>query len=330
MKIIYAFLVLSTILFYACNNKQTTSNTNHLTADSSQQDSIMTKKNLDIQGHRGCRGHYPENSILGFKKAMDMGVHTLEMDVVVTKDKQVLVSHEPWMSHELATIVLPSTKKGRRFASISKEKEMDHNIYAMTLEEVQEGYQCGNITHPRFPKQQKAIVVKPTLSATIDSIEAYAAELNLPSIRYNIEIKRDPKGDNLYHPSVEEFTKLVLDVIKEKGTASRSTVQAFDLECLQIAHRLAPKQTLALLIEDWTFSLEKNLDTLGFVPPILSPYYVLVNEDLMKQAKAKNMKVVPWTVNEEEDIQRLLDLGVDGIISDYPDRVVKLSGLRNK
>ncbi|MCP4442513.1 MAG: glycerophosphodiester phosphodiesterase [Aureispira sp.] len=327
------FLIFLSILFNSCENNSTTPDTNTTTIDSIQQDSIMTTTNLDIQGHRGCRGYWPENSILGFKKAMDMGVHTLEMDVVITKDKHVLVSHEPWFSHEIAATVAPSTsnkKEDRTFLPISKDEEMQHNIYALNLEDIQSKYKCGTISHPRFPDQNKIAVKKPSLAEAVDSIEAYAAQIGLPSVRYNIEIKRNPKGDNLYHPPVEEFTQLVLDVVNTKNIAERTTVQAFDLECLKVAHRLAPNQTLALLIEDWTFSLEKNLDTLGFTPPILSPYYILVNEELMKQAKSHNMKVVPWTANEEEAIQKLLDLGVDGIISDYPDRVVKLSGIRNE
>lgn len=323
MKKVCTFLFLYSTLFFGCNNNQT--------ANSSQQDNIMTKKIVDIQGHRGCRGHYPENSILGFKKAMDMGVHTLEMDVVITKDKHVLVSHEPWMSHELVQIIVPAQMENpSKLLQFRKKDELYHNIFDMTLQDVKKFYQFGMLEHPRFPNQEKVAVKKPTLAEVIDATKEYAIELGIPPVRYNIEIKRKPEGDNIYHPPAEEFTKRVLDLLDDKDVAMLSTVQSFDLECLQVAHRLEPMQTLALLIEDWTFSLEKNLDSLGFVPPILSPYYVLVNEELMQQAKANNMKVVPWTANEEEDIQRLLDLGVAGIISDYPDRVVKLSGLRNE
>ena len=120
---------------------------------------------------------------------------------------------------------------------------------------------------------------------------------------------------------------MVLDTIIAAGVQERTTFQSFDLECLRIANRLQPKQTLALLIDEGQTDFEKNIKELGFQPPIYSPYYPLVTRELMAFATEKNMKVIPWTVNEVEDMINLTDLGVDGIITDYPDRLIALQKL---
>ena len=265
---------------------------------------------IDLQGHRGARGLMPENTWPAFKKALDLGVETLELDVVITKDKQVVVSHEPWFSHEICL-----TPKGE---TISASEERSHRVYEMTYEEIR-NYDCGSKPHSRFPEQEKMAVSKPLLSAVIDSAEAYARKTNRPLPFYNIETKSSPSGDGIYHPGPDEFARLLMDVILEKGIAERTIVQSFDFRTLKIVHRTFPDIALAALVEK-PGRADTYLEELGFTPDIYSPYYHLVNRELISFAKEKGMKVIPWTVNDKSDMKELIEMGVDGIITDYPDR----------
>ncbi|MBD0401367.1 glycerophosphodiester phosphodiesterase [Flammeovirga sp. EKP202] len=266
---------------------------------------------LDLQGHRGCRGVYPENTTLAFIRALEVGVTTLEMDVVISKDKKVVVSHEPFFSHEIATS--PDGKY------IEKENELDHNLYEMTYSEIKE-YDVGLRKHLRFPNQKKLKAYKPLLSEVIENAEKYAGSNGINKPFYNIEIKRDPKYDNIYHPEVEEFVRLVLNEINQLDIKERVTIQSFDVGSLQEVKRVDPSLKLVLLIEN-TNSLEDNLQKLGFNPEVYSPYYELVTEELVAKCHQENIKLIPWTVNEEDDILEMIQLNVDGIITDYPQRL---------
>jgi len=271
------------------------------------------KKNptIDFQGHRGCRGLMPENTIPAFKKALDFGVETLEMDVVITKDKEVILSHEPWFSHEIC--LDPNGEE------IAQEEETVHRIYEMTYEETK-AYDAGLKPHPRFPEQKKLEVSKPLLSDVIKESEYYAEQLERSRPFYNIETKCRPEGDSTYHPAPEEFVDLVVAVIQKHGIEDRAIIQSFDIRTLQVAKSKYPKIKLALLIENLK-SPEKNIETLGFTPDIYSPNYTLVNDKLISFSKEKGMKVIPWTVNETSEMEKLIALGVDGIITDFPDRI---------
>lgn len=283
--------------------------------------SSQKKQNkIDLQGHRGARGLMPENTIPAFIKALDLGVNTLEMDVVITKDKKVLLSHEAFMSSE---ICLDSLGK-----VIPDSLAKFLNIYEMTAEEVQK-YDCGSKRFARFPQQQKLKAVKPLLSAVIDTVEAYVAAKNLSPVFYNIETKSVPKGDDRYHPKPNEFAQLLLEVVKEKGILDRTIVQSFDVRTLQATKKLDKDAVLALLVynED---GYEANIEALGFLPEIYSCYFPLVTDSLMEYAHHQKMKVIPWTVNDTSDMKRMIGMGVAGIITDYPDLGAKiLKGNKN-
>ncbi len=270
-------------------------------------------KLLDIQGHRGCRGLMPENTIPAFLKAIDLGVTTLEMDAVITRDNQVILSHEPFLSHEIC--LSPEGK------AITEATEKSFNLYQMTYEEVRR-CDCGTKPHPRFPSQQKMAVYKPLLSTVIDSVETYLRQRALPLVQYNIETKSDPKGDGTFHPAPEEFVNRLMAVLKEKSMLDRVIIQSFDIRTLQVMHKQYPRVRLALLVEN-QLSPEENLNKIRFTPTIYSPNFPLVNASLIHFARKKGMQVIPWTANEPVDIRQLIALGVDGIISDYPDRVIQ-------
>ena len=267
---------------------------------------------IDIQGHRGCRGLMPENTIPAFIKALEIGVTTLEMDVVITKDRQVLVSHEPYLSHKICY--------GPGGKEITEEDEKLYNLYEMTYEEISR-CDCGSKELVGFPEQRKLVVSKPLLTQVIDSVEYYLRTHALPPVYYNIETKSLPDGDNILHPEPTPFVDLLVDVLKEKDILDRTIIQSFDVRTLQYAKEVYPDIRLSLLIVNKDLP-EENIEKLGFVPDIYSPYYLLVNEKLVTYAHQQNIEVIPWTVNEPTEIKRILSLGVDGLITDYPDRAM--------
>ena len=147
----------------------------------------------------------------------------------------------------------------------------------------------------------------------------YIAKNNLPKVWYNIETKSKEEFDNIYHPGPDKFVDLLLDVVAKKGIADRTILQSFDFRTLRAAHNKYPKVQTALLIEkDDKRSLRKQLHDLGFFPNIYSPAVELVNKNLVKELKKNNIKLIPWTINDLNKMKELKKMGVNGIISDYP------------
>ena len=269
---------------------------------------------LDLQGHRGARGLMPENTIPAMIKAIDLGVTTLEMDVVISKDNKVVVSHEPYFS-EIIT-----TSPGGKY--LTKEEAEDHLIYNMTYDSIMK-YDVGLKPHPDFPAQQKIKVYKPLLSELIDSTEVYA-EPKERKIFYNIEIKSNKETDDIRHPSPEVFANLLFDVLHQKDILDRTVIQSFDVRPLQFLHNNHPEIKLSYLGEKPGLSLDNQLLLLGFTPDIYSPHYLMVNKNLVQDCHQKNIKIIPWTINTLDEMNKLITMGVDGIISDYPDLFVHI------
>lgn len=268
---------------------------------------------FDVQGHRGARGLLPENSIAGFKKALDLGVTTIEIDVVITKDKKVVVSHEPWLSHEICL--------DQNGAAISKENERKFNIFKMDYDELTK-CDCGSLGNGKFPQQQKVPVVKPLLSDVIIAVEDHIRNYSMYEVDYNIEIKSHPDNDNKYHPGVEEFSDLVYTVLNDYLPLERVVVQSFDFRVLRFWNKKYPSVRLAALVENQK-TIDENLEALGFRPSIYSPHYKLLNKTNVAYLRKMKMRVIPWTVNEESEMLALKGMGVDGFITDYPDRAKK-------
>ncbi|MEM6764208.1 MAG: glycerophosphodiester phosphodiesterase family protein [Bacteroidota bacterium] len=279
-------------------------------ADQSPQQNLvdMPRLDIDIQGHRGARGLMPENTIPGFIKALDIGVTTLELDVVISQDSLVVLSHEPIMSAEICL-----DGEGNELG------EEERNMFQMTYEEIK-AFDCGTKVHSRFPNQEKRQAYKPLLAEVIDTVEAYVNAQNIPPPFYNIETKSQPEGDNIYHPEPSAFVDLLLEVVREKEISERVTIQSFDPRTLRAANTSHKDIRLVLLIENER-SPDENLATLGFTPSVYSPYFQLVDERLIQLSREEGMDVIPWTVNKRVDILSMLRMGVDGIISDYPDSV---------
>ncbi|WP_206170648.1 glycerophosphodiester phosphodiesterase family protein [Spirosoma pollinicola] len=275
---------------------------------------------FDLEGHRGCRGLMPENTVPAFLKALDIGVNTLEMDVVISKDRQVVVSHEPYFNaaFSIAPNGLP----------VDKKEQKNLVLYQMDYAEIKR-YDVGSNGNAAYPEQQRLKVYKPLLSEVIEQAEAYRKAKNLPSFSYNIEIKSEPSEYNKSQPEPAEFCELVQAVLKkqlsaERVNADRIVIQSFDFAVLkQWKKGMTEGQylnvRLSALVENLR-SPEKNLEELGFKPNIYSPNFRLLGQSKITKLHEQGIKVIPWTVNQRDDMKRLKEWGVDGLITDYPDR----------
>jgi glycerophosphoryl diester phosphodiesterase len=265
---------------------------------------------LDKQAHRGGRGLMPENTIPAMLNAIKLNVTTLELDLVISKDKKVVVSHDPYFNENITT-----TPEGN---FLTKEDAATRLLYNMNYDSIRK-YDVGLKPHPDFSRQEKRAAHKPLLLDLIDATEAAASKRG-KTMLYNIEIKSKQASDGKKHPPVEEFVDLAMAEINLKGITNRTTIQSFDFRALQVIHRKYPLVKTSLLIESFDKrSLTEQLYQLDFIPTYYSPHFTLVTPALIQQCHEKNIKVIPWTVNRIEDINKQIQLDVDGIITDYPD-----------
>ena len=264
---------------------------------------------IDIQGHRGCRGLLPENSLPAFKKAVELGVNTLELDLAISKDKQVVVSHEPFMNH----LICMDTEGNY----IQEEDETKYNFYQMEYDSIKQ-FDCGSKYFERFPEQEKVKVYKPLLSEVFELSE----ELN-PNIKYNIEIKSHPDYDTVFTPEPQEFVSLVLKVIDDYNVFERVNLQSFDVRVLEEIKKQSPIIKIALLVDE-NETINDKLSTLSFKPEIISPYFKLLTQENVEVYQKEGFQIIPWTVNDINDMNTMVNLKVDGIITDYPDRLLEI------
>ncbi len=279
---------------------------------------IMTAQNFDIEGHRGSRGLKPENTIEAFIHALKLGVTTLELDVCISKDKLVVVSHEPYMNSLFA-----SHPNG---AHVLKNEEKSLNLFSMNYSEIKT-FDTGLRGNKNFPEQEKQKAFKPLLEDVFLEVEKYIKLNNLKPVDYNIEIKSEVEEYNISQPEVEEFSKLVYGVIIKNISADRIIIQSFDFNVLKHFHQKIQngsfkKVRLAALTEK--LGVKPTFKALGFLPDIFSSYYKLLTANKVKFCHKKGVNVVPWTVNDYADMQKIKLLGVDGLITDYPNRANKL------
>jgi glycerophosphoryl diester phosphodiesterase len=270
----------------------------------------VSAQQFDIQGHRGCRGLMPENSIPGFLKAIDLGVTTIEMDVVISADGKVVVSHDPYISSQFCQDELGM--------DIKKDEEREINIYRLLYDDVRL-FDCGKKENKDFPEQTKISSYKPLLTEVIESCEKHITSNNLKPVQYNIEIKSTPSGDGIYNPAPDMFTELVYNVVNERLAPERICIQSFDIRVLQVWKMKYKGIKLSFLVAN-NKTVSKNLEELGFIPEIYSPYFKLVDAKDLTELHSKSVKVIPWTINDVSEMKKLIDMGVDGLITDYPDR----------
>lgn len=265
---------------------------------------------FDKEGHRGGRGLMPENTIPAMLNAIGLGVTTLEMDICISKDKKVFLSHEAFFNHEI------TTKPDGGF--IDEKDEKSFNMYQMNYAEIIK-YDVGMKPHPRFPDQQKMKAVKPLLSEIFKAVREDMVTRRRPFPLFNIETKSLPETDNKYHPEPAEFVELLMKEIKDNQMEDFVIIQSFDFRTLQYLHHHYPNIKTAMLVEAVSkSSFRKQIKDIGFTPTIYSPESIMVIPELIKDCHDLGMKIIPWTVNDKQKIDEFKKMGVDGIITDYP------------
>ncbi|MBD8389111.1 glycerophosphodiester phosphodiesterase family protein [Dysgonomonas sp. BGC7] len=265
---------------------------------------------FDMQAHRGGRGLMPENTIEAMLDAIDRGVYTLELDLQISKDKQVIVSHDPYFNEKITT-----TYDG---TYLTKKESRKTLLYKMTYAEIQK-YDIGQKTNPDFPRKKNIQAHVPLLSELIREAEKYAKGKNMV-MHYNIEIKATEKGDYVEHPPIDEFVDLALKTIKTNNISERTIIQSFDVRVLRLLHNKYPTMKTSYLVNyKEKKPVSKLIDLLGFTPNIYSPDYRHITDELVSYCHSRNIKVIPWTVNDIETMNRLRLMKVDGVITDYPD-----------
>lgn len=281
---------------------------------------------LDLQGHRGARGLKPENTWPAFEEAVKHGMTTLELDTVLTKDNKVIIHHD---SETNPTIC--QKKDGTQIVSTS--------LYDLTLAELKQ-LDCGTKKNPKYPEQ---VPVPGTELITIEEFFTLVANLekknpNRPKLRFNIETKfpNDDKA-TLSSDKVRDHVSLLVQAVEKAKAVDRTTIQSFYVQALPIVKEKNPKITTSALFSLTYFqgammklgfgngtrenALKKTLEVKA---DIISPYFLYVTKEFVQEVHSQKISIIPWTVNEREEMKRLIDAGVDGIISDYPDRLIQV------
>jgi glycerophosphoryl diester phosphodiesterase len=257
---------------------------------------------IDLQGHRGARGHLPENTLPAFAYAISLGVTTLELDVGVTRDGVVVVHHDRALNPDLA-----------RGPDGQWVKAPAPTIFSLTFEQLRT-YDVGRLRpdseyFSRFKDQ------KPLDGTRIPKLEDV---LKLDAkVRFNIETKISPEAPQ-ETLAPEPLARALVAEVRKAGVEKRTTIQSFDFRTLKVVEREAPEIATAYLTSK-RYPDPVRVHEAG--ARIWSPEFTVLNEQVVAVAKKLKLKIIPWTVNEPGDIARVLDMGVDGIISDYPDRV---------
>lgn len=272
----------------------------------------MRRRRTIVIGHRGSRGLQPENSLTAFAEALRQGAGGLEMDLFITKDGQVVVTHDATISHQLC--VRPGG------ASIGEQESERLKIHQLKLEEIRP-YDCGSKPNPLFPEQENTETHIPLLGDVLEAACRFAR--GEEPLQFLLEIKSEPATDNIYHPEPHYFVKRVLEVVAEKNMEQQVSIISFDKRSLKEARKQNSNIRPGMPLTDGS-QLQAGLDELGFMPDLICPLYTELDEHLLNFAHKHGIALIPWTVNEEEALRKMIELEVDGIITDFPDRAVSL------
>lgn len=269
------------------------------------QDAKPPARRILVEGHRGARWVLPENTIPAMHHAMEMGADVLEMDLSVTKDNVLVLSHDAVMN--------PAICKG--------PDGMSRVIRELSLAELKQ-YDCGWAPNPGFPAQQ---ALPGTRMPTLEEVfQEFAA---IEGLDFNVETKIDPRKPELT-PSPEEFSRLLVDLVRKHKMEKRVIVQSFDFRTLHAVKKLAPELRRSALLGMGEESFVETAKRAGDAP-IVSPHFRLVTPAKVKEAQAAGLKVVPWTANTPAEWQPLIDAGVDSIITDNPQGLILYLEERN-
>ena len=259
---------------------------------------FTNKSKFEIHGHRGARSIYPENSMAGFDYAMDVGVDALEMDLNISKDKHIVINHDRTINTELC-------KNGPSLP-----------IKDLTLLQIKE-YDCGVIQNKNFKDQHVLIQKIPTLIELLDWINN-SSHPNKYTIKLNLEIKTDLDLDT--DSEVIEMANNLISILNKYNIKNRIIIQSFDERVLKIVKDIDKSIKLSLLIEDPKIDMIQLAKKLNV--DIISPEYILINKELVKQMHDNGLKVLPWTLNSTDILQKMIDMNVDGVIADNPKEMI--------
>ena len=284
---------------------------------------------FDLQGHRGARGLAPENTLPAFERALALGVTTLELDIAVTRDGVPVISHNPALNAELTR-----DASGRY---LDKDGPAIHSLTWAQLQAYDVGRLKPGTEYARqFPEQRPVDGTRiPRLADLFDLVKRSGDD----KVRFDIETKLDP-AKPAETPDPEAFARALVAEIRKAGMAGRSVIQSFDWRTLQVVQKIAPEIPTAYLTVQRRFDNvgagrpEGSLWTAGYqyreygsVPKMIkaaggshwSAYFGDLDAQKVKEAQSLGLKVLAWTVNDPADMGRMLDLGVDGLITDRPD-----------
>jgi len=269
---------------------------------------------VEIHGHRGDRGNFPENTIPAFLSAIRKGADAIELDVVVSKDKKVVVSHEVYMNSEF--MLRPNG------TNILKSEEKNFNLYKMNSKEIRE-FDAGSKTNEKFLQQKKIKTYKPLLTEVLEVVETFLQKKKLPPIIYNIELKSELEEYGNSQPHPKEFVNLVFDILLQQKIHDRFILQSFDINVLEEIYKTHPMTTISYLVEKG--DMQANLKRLSFTPNIYCPHFKLIKDKhFVEEVHSQQMKLNTWTVNQPKAIKQMLDFGVDGIITDFPELAIEI------
>ncbi len=269
---------------------------------------------FEIQAHRGARSFFPENTLQAFCHAAALGVRVLELDLVVSRDHELVVSHDPWLSAPLC-----SDPQGR---PLSMEDRWRYVMYEMKYADIA-FFDCG-LPHPSFPGQLRIAARKPLLATVFQEVDTFMASSGMnDSMMYNLEIKSWPDKDDVFHPFPDKYAALVVQVVHAAGLSSRVRIQSFDNRVIWEAWKINSQLCYGLLIDE-AKHIPKSLQALGFVPQYVNPHFSLVGREMTKDLHSQNILVIPWTVNSAKEMLAMKHLGADGIITDYPEQAIAL------
>lgn len=270
----------------------------------SLQSYALLPKQIEVIGHRGARSILPENTLPALKYAFDLGVDAVEIDVNVTKDNVVVVHHDQMINPENCQY-----KDGKQITNHLLIREL-------TLVQVKQ-FDCGSKTDSRFPGQRAASGSEiPTLREVFEmtQVDSKAA------VSFTIEPKSNPEFPN-HQPNPRDFAQLVLNEVLRYDLNQRVTIQSFDYRVLIEVRKLQPSMNIAALTGSNPIHFEKIVAESG--ANIISPYYKILTKDSVATMQKAGLKVIPWTVNTEQDWNALIEMGVDGIITDDPAALMK-------
>jgi glycerophosphoryl diester phosphodiesterase len=260
-----------------------------------------TDKTIVVHGHRGSRGTHPENTLAAFEEALRAGAQVLELDLQLNRDGVIVVSHDAVITSHLCK------------NADGSPLDTTLAIHDLSLPQIA-SFDCGSIKNPRFPDQQP---VPGSHIPTLESVIAWAKK-NASNVEFNMETKMEaPKKEWVADPGV--FAKKVVELLRKHGMTHKTILQSFDFRTLREAKKLEPQLRLSFLFES-------KADFCGIASQgggqFISPYFDLLSENDVKNCHAKAVKVAPWTLNTEKEWKRAIAIGVDGIITDYPRRLI--------